>query len=149
MLWLEHPLSFFIKNASERASESLVSLSLSHFALSPPLFLWRYNNALHVLLNVRNLRQQIVHGLFQLLSRFLEQNVSVHEPGGVSQTDQLHDFRQQRDGVDCSDDGGGQPQRDRRTGDVRDHLAFVFGVVPLFRDSFHEFFRVKLLRAND
>ena len=49
----------------------------------------------------------------------LEQDVSVHEPRGVAQTDEFHHFRQQRHDVDRADERGGQPQRRRRArGDV-------------------------------
>ena len=49
--------------------------------------------------------------LHELLAARLEEQVAVHEPSGVAQTDELHDLRQQWDGVDSSHDGGGQPQR--------------------------------------
>ena len=90
-----------------------------------------------------------VHLLDELRAAVLEQDVSVHEPRGVAQTDEFHHFRQQRHDVDRADERGGQPQRRRRARGVRDHRRLVLRLLPLVGDGGEDFIRVELFSARD
>ena len=69
--------------------------------------------------------------LDELGAGVLVEHVPVHEPGRVSEADELHHLGEDGDGVDGADDGAGEPHERRAAGDVGDHRGLVLGVLPL------------------
>ena len=69
--------------------------------------------------------------LDELGAGVLVEHVPVHEPGRVSEADELHHLGKDGDGVDGADDGAGEPHERRAAGDVGDHRGLVLGVLPL------------------
>lgn len=73
--------------------------------------------------------------LDELGAGVLVEHVPVHEPGRVSEADELHHLGEDGDGVDGADDGAGEPHERRAAGDVGDHRGLVLGVLPLLIDG--------------
>ena len=73
--------------------------------------------------------------LDELGAGVLVEHVPVHEPGRVSEADELHHLGKDGDGVDGADDGAGEPHERRAAGDVGDHRGLVLGVLPLLIDG--------------
>ena len=73
--------------------------------------------------------------LDELGAGVLVEHVPVHEPGRVSEADELHHLGEDGDGVDGANDGAGEPHERRAAGDVGDHRGLVLGVLPLLIDG--------------
>ena len=67
----------------------------------------------------------------QLLAARLEQQVAVHEPRRVAEADELEQLGQQRHGVDCADDGRGEPEEHDGAARVEEGRGLVLDGVPL------------------
>lgn len=97
------------------------SLSLSHL-----IFLSNYSLQVSadLLLQLLNVSQE-------LLTAGLKEEVTVSEPSTVSQTHQLEELWEQRDAVEGTDDGGGEPDGDESSRCVDNDAGLVLDLVPL------------------
>lgn len=87
----------------------------------------------------RDLLLQLLDVGEQLLAAGLEQQVAVHEPRRVAQTDELEELGEQRHGVNGADNRRREPEEHDGAAGVEDGRGLVLDGVPLFFYLFNLF----------